>query len=532
MAKIIEEIILKVSTDTRGVDLGMSKIQKKIAPVEKGVTKLRESVKGMKTEMKSASKETGILSSSMGKLASGAAAGLVIAKLKEMGSEAIKVSRDFERIGLSMNTVFGGDAGKQMAFIEAEAERLGVSVRESARGFTQLAASTKSVLTLKQTKELFTATAEAATALGLDAQRTGSILRALSQIASKGTLSAEELRQQIGEHLPGAFDLAAKSMGVTTSELNKMLEQGMIPAADFLPKFAAELKNTYHEGAMKNANSEIANNTRNLNLWEKQLKLSGGTLKGFTTPAIGAALNLWDMTTDVIADGIVAIGGYTNTLDSMAGATVKATTVTTKFVEELPKIATAAEKAKKALTSSLDIITNFHRDLFNAGEDDKLRVSLGLTEKGFSKIAVVVKALGNSGLDADGKLERLRNTLELMKESGDIKKGDFIKSEDVKKAEAIQKSMEKWVGDEFLLPKGWETFGKVLEGDGPEAPDLSAALTQQEGLELGTTEAAKFLIRPVKDQNDIAKQQLVEEKRIAAATELMANDKTILKVVR
>ena len=62
---------------------------------------------------------------------------------------------------------------------------------------------------------------------------------------SKGTVSAEELRGQLGERLPGAFNLAAKAMGVTTSELGKMLENGEIMAGDLLPKLALELNKTF-----------------------------------------------------------------------------------------------------------------------------------------------------------------------------------------------------------------------------------------------------------------------------------------------
>src|SRR5690606_24882407 len=55
----------------------------------------------------------------------------------------------------------------------------------------------------------------------------------------------EELRGQLGERLPGAFSLAAKAMGVTEQELNKMLEKGEIIAQDFLPRFADQLDETF-----------------------------------------------------------------------------------------------------------------------------------------------------------------------------------------------------------------------------------------------------------------------------------------------
>ena len=108
--KLTEEIILKVKVDSTQADDSLKKLKKKIPPIEKGVNKLKSSIKGMGAESAKASKQTGLLGTSLKQLASGAAAGLVIAKLKQLGSEAIKVSREFERIGLAMNTVFGAGA--------------------------------------------------------------------------------------------------------------------------------------------------------------------------------------------------------------------------------------------------------------------------------------------------------------------------------------------------------------------------------------------------------------------------------------
>ena len=62
---------------------------------------------------------------------------------------------------------------------------------------------------------------------------------------SKGTVQSEELRGQLGERLPGAFQLAAKSMGVTTMELGKMLENGEVLANELLPKLSLQLMKTF-----------------------------------------------------------------------------------------------------------------------------------------------------------------------------------------------------------------------------------------------------------------------------------------------
>ena len=68
--------------------------------------------------------------------------------------------------------------------------------------------------------------------------------KTLSQIAGKGKVSMEELRGQLGERLTPAMAIAAKSMGVTTAELEKMVESG-ISAEAFLPKFGAAMEEAF-----------------------------------------------------------------------------------------------------------------------------------------------------------------------------------------------------------------------------------------------------------------------------------------------
>jgi cob(I)alamin adenosyltransferase len=84
---------------------------------------------------------------------------------------------------------------------------------------------------------------------------------------SKGTVQAEELRGQLGERIPGAFQMAARAMGVSAAELNKLLEQGKVLSDDFLPKFAQELRRTF-AGALPEA---VDSAQANLNRFQTQL---------------------------------------------------------------------------------------------------------------------------------------------------------------------------------------------------------------------------------------------------------------------
>ena len=62
-------------------------------------------------------------------------------------------------------------------------------------------------------RNIFTAVAGAARVMGASADDARGIFTALEQIVSKGTVSAEELRGQLGERLPGAFQIAARRYG-------------------------------------------------------------------------------------------------------------------------------------------------------------------------------------------------------------------------------------------------------------------------------------------------------------------------------
>jgi tape measure domain-containing protein len=110
---------------------------------------------------------------------------------------------------------------------------------------------------LQDTKIAFDGIVSAVRATGGSLQDVDSALTATAQVFSKGKVSAEELRQQIGERLPGAFTLFAKSMGKTPQELDKALEGGKVSLQDFMV-FAKELFDRYGENAKIIADSPAA----------------------------------------------------------------------------------------------------------------------------------------------------------------------------------------------------------------------------------------------------------------------------------
>lgn len=105
--------------------------------------------------------------------------------------------------------------------------------------FTAAAKGTS--LGLEDQKLVYESLVRASATYHLSADKTNDVMNAVVQMMSKGKIVAEELRRQLGNNLPGAFNIMAAAVGVSTSELDKMMANGELLADKYLPKFAEQL---------------------------------------------------------------------------------------------------------------------------------------------------------------------------------------------------------------------------------------------------------------------------------------------------
>lgn len=139
-----------------------------------------------------------------------------------------------------------GDVNERLRMLSDTAERLGLEFLPLANSYKSFAgAAVASNFPLKEADRLFQSVANASAKLKLSSEQTEGALNALQQMISKGNVQAEELRGQLGERIPGAFSIAARAMGVTEQQLNKLLKDGDVLASDLLPKLATELDKTF-----------------------------------------------------------------------------------------------------------------------------------------------------------------------------------------------------------------------------------------------------------------------------------------------
>ncbi len=213
--------------------------------------------------------------SSFSKVASAArsmslAVGASVAVVVGVGSALLKTAVQAEKLNntLKFSTGSAANATKEIDYLRSITNQLGLEFNTTASAYAKFSAAAKGTnLEGQKTRDIFESIAKASTTLGLSADETGGALKAIEQIISKGTVSAEELRGQLGERLPGAFQIAARAMGVTTQELGKMLEQGQLVSDVFLPKFAAELTKTLGDSPESAAGSAQAQLNRLTNAW-------------------------------------------------------------------------------------------------------------------------------------------------------------------------------------------------------------------------------------------------------------------------
>ncbi len=181
-------------------------------------------------------------------------------------SQIIDVGNVTEGWNASMYAIAGSQAAatQELQHTRELAKYLGADIKSTTNSYIQFSAATKgSALEGFKTTKVFDAVSTAMRVLNRSADDTAGALKALEQMVSKGTVSSEELKQQLGERLPGAFRLAAESMGVTTMQLGKMLESGSVLAEDLLPKLADVLTEKYGPGLSKALESP-AQSFRNL----------------------------------------------------------------------------------------------------------------------------------------------------------------------------------------------------------------------------------------------------------------------------
>ncbi len=221
--------------------------------LDNSVNRVGRDVKGMGNASQAAGRQAKMSFDDAASSLKGWVVGLGIG-MATLGS--LQTAAQAEGLEAAISFASGKDGAKNIAFLNQTIKDLKLPIAESSQGFKTLLGSVMGTnITMEETQSLFTGIGMGAKVLRISAEDTNRAYLAVGQMASKGVVSMEELRGQLGDAIPGAAGIGARAMGMPIEQFNKLVESGKLLSEDFLPRFAEEMKRTFAAGVPDALNS-------------------------------------------------------------------------------------------------------------------------------------------------------------------------------------------------------------------------------------------------------------------------------------
>lgn len=164
--------------------------------------------------------------------------------LSNLVTRFIEVAKETNRVTTALKNVSGSMSkfADNQRYLLDLAKKYGLEINALTGNYAKFtAAASISGMSMQEQRKIFESLSRATTAFGMSAEDSNGVFLALSQMMSKGKISSEELRLQIGERLPIALQAMAKAAGTSVAGLDKLLKEGKLLSADVLPRFADAL---------------------------------------------------------------------------------------------------------------------------------------------------------------------------------------------------------------------------------------------------------------------------------------------------
>lgn len=191
----------------------------------RSIQQIEQALGGIQKSVAAASRSLGSLQSALGAIAGIAAGGSLMTFIDDLQNMQNKL-----RIATGSQEEFN----RSMQYVKAIADKTGQSLAATGDLYASVARNAAKLgYDQNQVVTVTNAMATALKASGASAQGSASVMYQFSQILAKGKVNGDEFTT-IMENLGGpVMDLVAKNMGLTTDQLLKYKEKGLIGAKDF-----------------------------------------------------------------------------------------------------------------------------------------------------------------------------------------------------------------------------------------------------------------------------------------------------------
>jgi len=239
-------------------------------------------------------KEVSGLDQALGKVGNMLEGAFSLDSIIAFGKQVFTLTGQVQSLTIRMNELMGSQSAgtQQMNSLRELSDKLGMSFKSVSNEFVSFVGAAKaSGMEVGKAEKIFKSMTVALAGTGATSESVNRAMTALTQMIGKGKISAEELRGQLGEAMPSAMGIMAKSLGVTTQQLDKMMASGQLIAEDVLPKFAKEAEKAFGKNAQTMAEGMQGNMARLQNAWEGYMTSLGERFYG----SAGGAQVLTDM---------------------------------------------------------------------------------------------------------------------------------------------------------------------------------------------------------------------------------------------
>lgn len=397
---------------------------------DQGISQVKTSLAGLGRTIKNFS----------GMLLGGLGLSALVGQFKQASTEMSVAKATLENVSKGFK-----EYSENMAFLKNISNKYGQDLISLTNGFAKFrAAADQTNLSIDQMRYIYDALTRAAGAYHLSAEQTSNVMLAVEQMLSKGKVTAEELRRQLGNSLPGAFNLMAQAAGVSTAELERMMKAGEVISEKVLPRFAQVLNAV---NAAANFDSLQSSLNRFKNAWVDFVDKSGfeNIFKGFVdmgTKSLNFLSNHFKGLISTVVGGLAGIGA--------GNAFKRFEEAGSKSIESLRNKVKAYAGEISEIEQSINGLTAVKQKMEANGEIDMNRPMVltkshalmkGITEEEWKQAKWADKALKVKAFT----VTKQRELIYIDNQINSLKaQGAELEKEHIKNIEALGRSTSKW----------------------------------------------------------------------------------------
>ena len=193
-------------------------------------------------------------------LAMAGALGAGVTSISSFISSLVNTAREAGRARVVLRNISTDtrEYARSLKFLTELTDKYGTDLIGTTEAFAKFkAAATPAGIAMAEQERIFSNISKAMASFGISGGEAALTMMAITQMMSKGKISSEELRRQLGERMPVAMQAMANAAGVSMSQLDKLLKEGKLRSAEIIGKFSDELAKLSGDTSTNNLESSL-----------------------------------------------------------------------------------------------------------------------------------------------------------------------------------------------------------------------------------------------------------------------------------